>query len=70
MAILQLHQAKALKEVHEGSAELRLMQELRSATDFALRAIKVTAWSFGQAMSILVALERHLYHPILVLSLY
>ncbi len=31
MAILQVHQAKALKQVHEGSTDPGLMQELRSA---------------------------------------
>ncbi len=51
MAILQVHQAKALKQVHEGSTGLGLMQELRTATDFALRATKVTARSLGKAMS-------------------
>ncbi len=35
MAILKVHQAKALKLMHEGRTESRLMQELRSATDFA-----------------------------------
>ncbi len=34
MAILQVHQAKALKQMHEGSSDPRLMQELHSATDF------------------------------------
>ncbi len=47
MAILQVHQAKALKQVHEGSTDPGLMQELRTATDFALRATKVTARSLG-----------------------
>ncbi len=41
MAILQVHQAKALKQVHEGSTDPGLIQELRTATDFALRATKV-----------------------------
>ncbi len=45
MAILQVHQAKALKEMHEGSYDPGLMQELRTATDLALRATKVTARS-------------------------
>ncbi len=36
MAFLQVHQAKALKQVHEGNTDLGLMQELRTATDFAL----------------------------------
>ncbi len=45
MAILQVHQAKALKEMHEGSSDPGLMQELRTVTDLALRATKVTARS-------------------------
>ncbi len=61
MAILQVHQAKALKQVHEGSTDPGLMQELRMATDFALRATKVTARSLGKAMSTMVVQERHLW---------
>ncbi len=61
MAILQVHQAKALKQVHEGCTDTGLMQELRTATDFALRATKVTARSLGKAMSTMVVQERHLW---------
>ncbi len=61
MAILQVHQAKALKQVHKGSTDPGLMQELRTATDFALRATKVTARSLGKAMSTMVVQERHLW---------
>ncbi len=61
VAILQVHQAKALKQVHEGSTDPGLMQELRTATDFALRATKVTARSLGKAMSTMVVQERHLW---------
>ncbi len=61
MAILQVHQAKALKQVHEGSTDPGLMQELRTATDLALRATKVTARSLGKAMSTMVVKERHLW---------
>ncbi len=61
MAILQVYQAKALKQVHEGSTDPGLMQELRTATDFALRATKVTARSLGKAMSTMVVQERHLW---------
>ncbi len=61
MAILQVHQAKALKQVPEGSTDPGLMQELRTATDFALRATKVTARSLGKAMSTMVVQERHLW---------
>ncbi|KAL0149603.1 hypothetical protein M9458_055130, partial [Cirrhinus mrigala] len=61
MAILQVHQAKALKQLHQGGSDPRLMQELRTATDFALRATKVTARSLGQVMSTMVVQERHLW---------
>ncbi len=61
MAILQVHQAKALKQVHKGSTDQGLMQELRTATDFALRATKVTARSLGKAMSTMVVQEHHLW---------
>ncbi len=37
------------------------MQELRTATDLALRATKVTARALGQTMSTLVVQERHLW---------
>ncbi len=61
MAILQVHQAKALKQMHEGSTDPGLMQELRTATGFALRATKVTARSLGKEMSTMVVQERHLW---------
>ncbi len=61
MALLQVHQAKALKQLHEGDADPGVLQELRTATDLALRATKVTAWALGQTMSTLVVQERHLW---------
>ncbi len=61
MALLQVYQAKALKQLHEGSSDPGVMQELRTATDLALRATKVTALSLGQAMSTLVVQERRLW---------
>ncbi len=61
MAILQVHQAKALKQMHEGSTDPLLMQELCTATDFTLRATKVTARSLWKAMSTLVVQKRHLW---------
>ncbi|KAL0194522.1 hypothetical protein M9458_008094, partial [Cirrhinus mrigala] len=61
MATLQVYQAKALKELHKGSPDQAVLQELRAATDFALRATKVTARSLGQVMSTLVVQERHLW---------
>ncbi len=33
MALLQVHQAKALKQLHEGGADPGVLQELRTATD-------------------------------------
>ncbi len=57
MALLQTYQAKALKQLYEGSSDPGLMQELRTATDLALRATKVTARSLGQTMSTLVVQE-------------
>ncbi len=61
MALLQVHQAKALKDLHEGGHDLTVLHELRAATDLALRATKVTAQSLGRAMSTLVVQERHLW---------
>ncbi len=61
MALLQVHQAKALKDLHEGDHDLTVLHELRAATDLALRATKVTAQSLGHAMSTLVVQERHLW---------
>ncbi|XP_057179662.1 uncharacterized protein LOC130547610 [Triplophysa rosa] len=61
MAILQVHQAKELKEIHEGKTDPGLMQELRTATGLALRATKVTARALGRALSTMVVQERHLW---------
>ncbi len=57
MALLQVHQAKALK----GGADPGVLQELHTATDLALRATKVTARALGQTMSTLLVQERHLW---------
>ncbi len=61
MALLQVHQAKALMQLQEGDADPGVLQELRTATDLALRATKVTAQALGQTMSTLVVQERHLW---------
>ncbi len=34
---LQVHQAKTLKQLHEGGADPGVLQEMRTATDLALR---------------------------------
>ncbi len=47
MAILLVHQAKALKQVHEGSTNPGLMQELRTATDFATSQVQRRSRDFG-----------------------
>ncbi len=61
MALLQVHQAKALRDLHEGGHDPGILSELRTAMDLALRATKVTAWSLGRAMSTMVVQERHLW---------
>ncbi|KAL0151371.1 hypothetical protein M9458_053365 [Cirrhinus mrigala] len=61
MAILQVYQAKVLKDLHEGVPNPELLQELRSVTDYALRATKVTAQVLRRAMSTMVVQERHLW---------
>ncbi len=61
MALLQVHKAKALRDLHEGGHDLAVLHELRAETDLALRATKVTAQSLGRAMSTLVVQERHLW---------
>ncbi|KAL0177447.1 hypothetical protein M9458_026341, partial [Cirrhinus mrigala] len=47
--------------LHEGVPDPELLQELRSATDYALRATKVTAQALGRVMSTMVVQERHLW---------
>ncbi len=59
MALLQVHQAKALRDLHEGGHELVVLHELHAATDLAFQATKVTAQSLGHAMSMLVVQEQH-----------
>ncbi len=61
MALLQVHQAKALRDLHEGGHDPGVLSELRTAKDLALRATKVTARSLGHAMSTMVVQERHLW---------
>ncbi len=58
---MALHQAKALKQLHESGADPGGLQELRTAMDLALRVTKVTARALGQTMSTLVVQERHLW---------
>ncbi len=48
-------------DLHEGGHDPGVLSELRTATDLALRATKVTARSLGRAMSTMVVQERHLW---------
>ncbi|XP_077057746.1 uncharacterized protein LOC143710638 [Siphateles boraxobius] len=61
MATLQVYQAQMLRDMHEGRTDPGLFDELRAATDLALRATKVTARSLGLVMSTAVVQERHLW---------
>ncbi len=61
MALLQVHQAKALKDLHEGGHDPEVLKELHTATDLALRMTKVTVRSLGRAMSTMEVQERHLW---------
>ncbi|XDV28642.1 hypothetical protein PO909_031873 [Leuciscus waleckii] len=61
MALLQVHQAKALSDMQEGGTDPGVLQELRTATDVTLWATKVTARSLGRAVSTLVVQERHVW---------
>ncbi len=61
MAVLQVFQAKMLKCLDEQGPDPEIFRELRSATDLALRATKMTSQSTGRAMGSLVVLDRHLW---------
>lgn len=61
MDILQVYQAKALKDLDEGSPDPEVLQEMHSATDYAFQAAEVKAQALGQAMSTLVVKEHHLW---------
>ncbi len=61
MALLQVHQAKALRDLHEGGHDPGVLSELRTTKDLALRVTKVTARSLGRAMSTMVVQECHLW---------
>ncbi len=61
MALLQVHQAKALRDLHEGGHDLVVLHELHAVTDLAFQATKVTAQTLGHAMPTLVVQELHLW---------
>ncbi len=61
MAVLQVFQAKLLRSMDESGPDPAAFKELRSATDLALHATKMTAQVIGRSMASLVVLERHLW---------
>lgn len=64
MAILQVYQAKVSRDPQKGDLKPEMMRELRSVTDYALRATKVMEGhrlqALGWAMSTLVVQEHNL----------
>ncbi|ROL50305.1 hypothetical protein DPX16_15134 [Anabarilius grahami] len=62
MSLLQAYQADLLGDIDDsGEATFECIQEIRMATDLALRATKETAKEIGRSMAALVATERHLW---------
>ena len=59
MLLLQVYQARALMDMHEGRPDCALIGEHRTASDLALRGMGVVACAIGLAMSTLVVQERH-----------
>ncbi len=61
MAVLQVFQAKLPHSMDESNPNPAAFSELRSVTDLALRATKITAQAIGRFMAHLLVLERHLW---------
>ncbi len=61
MAVLQVFQAKFPHSMDESNPNPAAFSELRSVTDLALRATKITAQAIGRSMAHLLVLERHLW---------
>ncbi len=61
MSVLQVFQAKLLQDMDESGRDPGTFTELRTVTDLALCATKVTTQAVGKAMASLVVLERHLW---------
>lgn len=61
MSVLQVFQAKLLRDMDESGRDHGAFTELRTATDLALRATKAMTQAVGKAMASLVVLERHLW---------
>lgn len=60
MCVLQMFQAKLLRDMDESGRDHDAFMELRMVTDLAPRATKATTQAVNKAMARLVVLERHL----------
>lgn len=61
MAVLQVYQAKLLRDMDQARHDSSAFKELCYATDLALHATKTMAQAIGRSMASLVVLERHLW---------
>ncbi|CAM4629912.1 unnamed protein product [Leuciscus chuanchicus] len=61
MAVLQVYQADLLRKMDEAGPNPENFNDLRSATDLALRATKSAAQAIGRNMASLTVTERHLW---------
>ncbi len=61
MAVLQVFQAKVIHSMDESNPNPAAFSELRSMTNLALGATKMTAQALGRSIASLVVLERHLW---------
>lgn len=60
MALLQVHQGKTLKDLHQSGHDPVVLKKLWAANDLSLCTTKFTAHSLGRPMSTLKVQERHL----------
>ena len=68
MATLQIYQADLLRQLDERGPDAICVPDLRSATDFALRATKSAAQAIGRSMASLTVSERHLWLTLSVMT--
>ncbi|KAL0147015.1 hypothetical protein M9458_057539, partial [Cirrhinus mrigala] len=61
MVVLQVYQAKLLRGMDESGPDLTAFKDLRSTTNLALCATKMTAQAIGRSMASLVVLECYLW---------
>ncbi|XP_051516693.1 uncharacterized protein LOC127419388 [Myxocyprinus asiaticus] len=68
MAVLQVFQAKLLRQMDEQGFDPETFKELRTATDLALHATKVMTQAIGKSMGNLVVLEWHKWLTLMEMS--